>query len=159
MLLWGKETRGQRHVTVGKETTYAASKLTGSLTQFPPSSKYLKQPVRRTSSTGSSAGACQRGGRGVRERNEEHTRCREQLVQRDTKDVHCRREGFACPVPLVENAADLAPVCEVLHVQEQVAEDDDVVEGDGHAAAGEGMPHVPRVAEEDDAILRMLALL
>ena len=42
----------QVKTTISQET-YAASKVTGSRTQLPPSSKYLKHPVRRTSRIGS----------------------------------------------------------------------------------------------------------
>ena len=82
----------------------------------------------------------------------------EQVIQRDAEYVDRRCEGLARPVPFVQEARHLVPVVEV-GLGEELGEDDDVVEGDGHAAARERVPHVPRVAEEDDAFLRVLAAL
>ncbi len=62
-------------------------------------------------------------------------------------------------MPPVENRLDLLPIGEVLHVKQHVAEEDNVIERDGHTAARERMPHVPRVTEKQHALLRLLALL
>lgn len=42
---------------------------------------------------------------------------------------------------------------------EKLRENDDVVQGDSHAATGEGMPHIPRVTKEDHALFHVLVPL
>ena len=84
--------------------------------------------------------------------------CTEQVVERDTEDVHRGRERLARPMPPVKDGLDLAPVGKILHVEQHVTEKDDVVERDSHTASGQGMPHVPRVAKQEYTLLRVLAL-
>ena len=62
-------------------------------------------------------------------------------------------------MPAVEHLCDRVPVGEVRHRDKHRREEHDVGEGDGHAAARERVTHVPRVAEEDDALLGMASAL
>ena len=62
-------------------------------------------------------------------------------------------EWLARPVPAMEHLCDSVPVGDVRHCGEHRREEHDVREGDSHTAAHERVVHVPRVAEEDDALL------
>ena len=62
-------------------------------------------------------------------------------------------------MPAVEHLCDSVPVGKVRHGGEHRREEHDVGEGDGHAAARERVAHIPRVAEEDDALLGMASTL
>ena len=73
-----------------------------------------------------------------------------EVVQRDTQDVDGRRKRLARPVPPVENLRERVPVGEVELSGYHRCEEHDICKGDGHATAGERMPHIPRVAEEDN---------
>lgn len=76
-----------------------------------------------------------------------------EVVQRDTQDVDGRCKWFARPMPPVENLRERVPVGEIDLSGDHWREEHDIREGDGHAAAGEWMTHVPRVAEEDNTFL------
>lgn len=76
-----------------------------------------------------------------------------EVVQRDAQDVDGRRKRLARPVPPVENLRERVPVGEVELSGDHRREEHDIRKGDGHAAAGERMTHVPRVAEEDNTFL------
>ena len=73
-----------------------------------------------------------------------------EVVQRDAQDVDGRRKRLARPVPPVEHLRERVPVGEVGLSGDHRREEHDIRKGDGHAAAGERMTHVPRVAEEDN---------
>jgi hypothetical protein len=51
------------------------------------------------------------------------------------------------------------PVSEVGLGRDHRCEEHDVCEGNGHAAASKRMAHIPRIAEEDDALLRVWTAL
>ena len=53
----------------------------------------------------------------------------------------------------MEHLCDSVSVGDVRHCGEHRREEHDVREGDSHTAAHERVVHVPRVAEEDDALL------
>jgi hypothetical protein len=55
----------------------------------------------------------------------------------------------------VEYIRERMPVGEVGLGRDHRREEHNVREGNGHATTGERMAHVPRVAEEDDALLRV----
>lgn len=81
----------------------------------------------------------------------------EEGVERLGEDVDDAGEVLAAPVQVVHGGVDGARVVEVgdaARVQ-QLGKEDAVVEGDGHAAAGEGVAHVHGVAEEDHAVGRL----
>ena len=61
-------------------------------------------------------------------------------------------------MPFIKETRHLIPVVEV-GFGEELGKDNNVVQGDGHAAARERMPHVPRIAEKDHAFLCVLAAL
>lgn len=77
----------------------------------------------------------------------------EEGVQRHGEDVDDGGSGLALPVEGGHGGEDGGGVFEVGDVLwgEEGAEGDDVVEGDGHAAAGQRVAHVHCVAEEDEA--------
>ena len=56
-------------------------------------------------------------------------------------------------MPPVENVRERMPVGKVGLSSNHWREEHNVREGDGHAAAGERVTHIPRVTEEDDALL------
>lgn len=56
-------------------------------------------------------------------------------------------------MPPVEDVRERMPVGEVGLSGDHRCEEHDICEGDGHAAASERVTHVPRVTEEDDALL------
>ena len=62
-------------------------------------------------------------------------------------------------MPAVEHVSDSVPVSKVWHGSEHRREEHDVGEGDSHAAAGEWVAHIPRVAEEDDTLFGMSTTL
>ena len=53
----------------------------------------------------------------------------------------------------MENVRERMPVREIRLRVEHRRKKHDVREGNGHAAAGERVAHVPRITEEDDALL------
>lgn len=90
---------------------------------------------------------------------ESRTICTEEVVQCDAENVDRRRKRFACPVPAVKHLSNSVPVGKVWHGSEHRREEHDVGEGDSHAAACEWVAHIPRVAEEDDALFGMSTAL
>ena len=76
-----------------------------------------------------------------------------EVVQSDAQDVDGRRKRLARPMPPVKNFRERMPVGEVELSGDHRREENDIREGDGHAAAGERMTHVPRVTEEDNSLL------
>ena len=56
-------------------------------------------------------------------------------------------------MPSMEHVRQRVPVGEVRLGCDHRREEHDVRQGDRHAATGERMAHVPRVTEEDDALL------
>ena len=56
-------------------------------------------------------------------------------------------------MPPVKNVRECMPIREVRLGSEHRCEEHNVRKGNGHAAAGERVAHVPRVTEEDDALL------
>ena len=62
-------------------------------------------------------------------------------------------------MPAVEHLSDSVPVGKVWHGSEHRREEHDVGEGDSHAASREWVAHIPRVAEEDDALFGMSTTL
>ena len=59
----------------------------------------------------------------------------------------------------MENVRERMPVREIRLRVEHRRKKHDVREGNGHAAAGERVAHVPRITEEDDALLGVLPAL
>jgi hypothetical protein len=76
-----------------------------------------------------------------------------EVVQRDAQDVDGRRKRLARPVPPMKNLRERVPVGEIELGGDHRREENDIREGHCHAAAGERMTHVPRVAEEDNTLL------
>ena len=62
-------------------------------------------------------------------------------------------------MPAVEHVRDNVPVSKVRYGSEHRREGHDVREGDCHAATCERVAHVPRVAEEDNALFGVRAAL
>lgn len=56
-----------------------------------------------------------------------------EVVERDAQDIDCRTERFARPVPCVQDLGDAGPVVQVAYAPEEVREDNDVVERNGHS--------------------------
>lgn len=80
------------------------------------------------------------------------TVCGEEGVEGLREDVDDAGEALAAPVPCAHGGKDGAAIVEVRDSGrvEELSEEDDVVEGDRHAAAGEGVAHVERIAEHDE---------
>lgn len=78
---------------------------------------------------------------------------REERVERHGEDIDDGRRGLAAPVEGAHLAQDVVGLGEVGDALwgEEGGESDDVVEGDRHAAARQRVPHVHRVAEDDEA--------
>lgn len=74
----------------------------------------------------------------------------EEVVQCKAQDVHGRCDGFSPPMPLAEYATRFGVVFEVRKGIEQGPQDHNIIQGDGHPAARQRVPHVPRVTQEDD---------
>ncbi|KND88715.1 hypothetical protein TOPH_06627 [Tolypocladium ophioglossoides CBS 100239] len=82
--------------------------------------------------------------------------CGEERVEGLSEDVDDGGEGLAAPIEGDDGGADGARVLEVADAGRvnELGEEEGIVEGDGHAAAGEGVAHVEGVTEEDDAVGR-----
>jgi hypothetical protein len=79
--------------------------------------------------------------------------CGEERVEGHGEDVDDGRGGFALPVEAGDLLEDVGGGFEVGYVfgGEELGKDEDVVEGDCHATAGEGMSHVHCIAEDEEA--------
>ena len=80
----------------------------------------------------------------------------EEGIQSLGEDVEDAGVVLATPVEGVHGLLDGERVAEVGDGGQQLGEDEDVIEGDGHAGACEGVTHVVGVAEEDHAAGHLL---
>lgn len=102
---------------------------------------------------GGGKGRKRKRGKGEGEKLERFTFGGEEAVERLREDVDDARQILPPPVEpshLPLHGRRVAQVRDVLRAQE-IPQGEDVVEGDGHAAARQGMPHVHRVAQEHHA--------